>query len=167
MAQGKELRRTEETQNAPMRRTEGVTPFGFMRRMMEDIDQLFGSDATGLTPFGRGGFSPEVEMLEKNGNLVVRADLPGLDRKDVKVNVDEGALTIEGERRSEKEEKREGYFHTERSYGSFQRRIPLPRGVDASSCDAKFENGVLEITMKLPKQSQRTVEIKGGGESKH
>ena len=132
------------------------------RRVMDDIDQLFGFDTSGLTPFGRNTFSPEIEMFEKNGNLVVRADLPGLDRKDVEVNVDEGALVIQGERRTEHEDKREGYFHSERSYGSFQRRIPLPRGADASSCEAKFDNGVLEITMRVPQQStQRNVEIKG------
>ena len=159
MARGKELSRYQGQEE------QGLTPFSFMRRMMDDIDRMFG----GVGGFGDEGlmlasntWSPQVEVFEKNGNLVVRADLPGLDRKDIKVNVDDGALTIEGERRTEHEEKREGFFHSERSYGSFTRRIPLPRGVDASACDASFENGVLEVSLKLPKQSTRSVEIRGG-----
>jgi HSP20 family protein len=130
---------------------------------MDDIDQVFGGRGDESRALAGNAWAPQVEVFEKNGNFVVRADLPGLDRKDIKVNVDDGALTIEGERRTEHEEKREGFFHSERSYGSFTRRIPLPRGVDASACDARFENGVLEITLKMPKQpSARTVEIKSG-----
>jgi HSP20 family protein len=164
MAQGKELKRVQGGENLPARRSD-MTPFSFMRRMMDDIDQLFGFDTSsefGLTPLANTGWAPQVEVFEKDGNLVVRADLPGLDRNDVKVNVDDGALTIEGERKTEHEEKREGYFHSERSYGSFARRVPLPRGVDASACDATFENGVLEVTLKLPKQTSRNVQIRGG-----
>jgi HSP20 family protein len=159
MARGKELSRYQgESEH-------NLTPFSFMRRMMDDIDRVFGgygSIGEGLT-LTQNAWSPQVEVFEKNGNLVVRADLPGLDRKDIKVNVDDGALTIEGERRTEHEEKREGFFHSERSYGSFTRRIPLPRGVDASGCDARFDNGVLEVTLKMPKQqSARSVEVKSG-----
>jgi HSP20 family protein len=101
-------------------------------------------------------------VFERGGSLVVRADLPGLDRNDVRVRVDDDSITIEGERRAEHEEKREGYYHSERSYGSFARTVPLPRGADRSTCEAVFENGVLEVTMKLPQATTRHVQIRGG-----
>jgi HSP20 family protein len=155
----------------------GITPFSFVRRMMEDMDRMFGGGfglpslfedmgplgtRSSLGAFGEGTWAPQIEVLEHDGNLLVRADLPGLNREDVHVSVDDHILTIEGERQDKREEKREGYFHSERSYGSFQRRIALPRGADASTCDASFENGVLEIRMKLPQASSRRVEIRGG-----
>ena len=161
----------------------GSSPFALMRQMMEDMDRLFTPFAGGsilgpslyetlptrsaeaLGPLGQAGWSPQIEMFEKDGNLVVRADLPGLDRNDIRVNVDDDVLTISGERRGEHEEKREGYFHSERAYGTFQRAIQLPRGADASSCDASFDNGVLEIKMKMPKSSARTVQIRGGSQA--
>lgn len=152
-----------------------LSPFSFVRRMMDDMDRLFGDFGFGGLPslfeeeiFGRPGgelapmaqaWSPQIEVFEQNGNFVIRADLPGVDQKDVKVDIDEESLTIQGERRAQQEEKREGYFHSERSYGSFVRRIPLPRGADRSSCDAVFDNGVLEIKMKLPEKSSRNVQI--------
>lgn len=153
----------------------GGSPFSMMRRMMEDMDRLFedfgfGGMARALSPFGFGGgggameaFNPDVEVFEREGKLVVRADLPGLKREDIRVHVDEDGLLLEGERKSEHEEKREGYYHSERSYGSFQRRIPLPRGVDPQACDASFENGVLEVKVDLPKENRRRIEVRGGG----
>jgi HSP20 family protein len=161
-------------------RNVGLTPFSFVRRMMEDMDRMFGGGfglpslfeesgapamqamRSSLGALGEGTWAPQIEVLEHDGNLLVRADLPGLNREDVHVSVDDHILTIEGERQDKREEKREGYFHSERSYGSFQRRIALPRGADASTCDASFENGVLEIRMKLPQTSSRRVEIRGG-----
>jgi HSP20 family protein len=155
----------------------GVSPFGLVRQMMEDMDRMFSElGGRGLTsfdesPFGSGRalatsmpqiWAPEVEVLQKDDSLIVRADLPGLNENDVRVHIDEDALTIEGERKTEHESEREGVYHSERSYGSFQRRIALPRGIDASSCDASFENGVLEVKMKLPAASKRTVQIRSG-----
>ena len=149
-----------------------MSPFSFVRRMMEDMDRMFEGFGGGMlpsdlfeeSPLELGQMSwPQIEMMERDGNLIVRADLPGLDKKDIRVNLEDDSIVIEGERRAEHEDKREGYFHSERSYGSFQRRIPLPRGVDVSSCDAHFENGVLEVKLKLPKSTGRSVEIRGGG----
>jgi HSP20 family protein len=150
-----------------------LSPFTTVRRMMEDMDRIFGGYGWGgffddeLMP--RGGelatWNPQVEVFQRGENLVVRADLPGLESKDVNVEVDEDAITIKGERKSEQEENKEGWFHSERSYGSFLRRIPLPPGVDRSACDATFQNGVLEVTLKLPKTSApQRVQIRGAGE---
>jgi HSP20 family protein len=157
-----------------------ASPFSMMRRMMEDMDRLFeefttGGSLMGSEPRSSSGvlgagslgsgmvFSPPVEVFQREGKLVVRADLPGLGREDVRVHLDEGGLVIEGERKSEQEENREGYYHSERSYGSFSRRIPLPRGIDAKTCDASFEDGVLEVKLELPKESRRQIEVRSGG----
>jgi HSP20 family protein len=151
-----------------------MSPFSLFRRMMEDMDRVFGGPVMGgaglgpiddLTQAIAGptslSWSPPVEVLQRDGNLVVRADLPGLDPEDVRVEVDDEAITIAGERRARQEEKREGYFVSERSYGSFVRQIPLPRGVDRNNVEATFENGVLEVTLKLPAASSQSIPIRG------
>ena len=140
------------------------TPFAFMKRFGEEMDRLFEDFDLGggwLAPvfkgqFGDGLWSPQIEMLERNGELVVRADLPGLTKDDVKVELTDNAITIEGERKSEHEEKGEGYYRTERSYGSFYRQIPLPEGVSANDAKATFNNGVLEVTLKAPERESRS-----------
>jgi len=145
----------------------GSSPFSFMRRFMSDMDRLFGEFGMGsglsssLSPYGQSGgwvsaWSPQVDIFERNGQLVVHADLPGLRSEDVRVNVEDDALTISGERRHEHEHKEGGVYQCERSYGSFERTVPLPQGVNPDSVQASFENGVLEVTMPMPKgQSQR------------
>lgn len=150
------------------------SPFSLMRRMMEDMDRMFGDGGFGelgrapmlqdLLPMGGGGpFVPAVEVSQRGDALVVRADLPGIKREDIHVTCDEGGLVIEGERKTSSEEAGEGYFQSECSYGSFRRQIPLPRGADVQSCDATFEDGVLEIQVALPKASGRKIEVKPRG----
>jgi HSP20 family protein len=93
---------------------------------------------------------------------MVRADLPGLTKEDVKVELTENLLMISGERKEEKEEKREGFYRSERSYGSFYREVPLPEGAMTEKAAATFRNGVLEITIPAAKlePSTRKLEIK-------
>ena len=139
-----------------------ATPFEFMRRFGEEMDKLVGDFDFGrgwLPPAlarnaGPGLWAPEIEMFEQNGELIVRADLPGLTKDDVNVEIDNDAITIEGERRSEQKENREGFYRTERSYGKFYRRLPLPDGVEAENANATFRDGVLEITMDAPKRTE-------------
>ena len=121
------------------------SPFAFMRRFNEEMDRLFQDFSFGrafpgssfgreMGMFGEHGssmWSPQVEVFERGGELVVRADLPGMQKDDVAVDITDNTLVIHGERRSEREEEDEGYYRTERSYGSFYRAIPLPEGVDA------------------------------------
>lgn len=147
------------------------SPLGLMRRMMEDMDRMF--DDFG---FGRGLSSqrsegaagalwwPQVEVLERGGALVVRADLPGMKQDDIRVEVQNDTLLLEGERNIEHQEEQGGVWRSERSYGTFRRTIPLPEGVDVESATARFENGVLEISLKLPQGQQRgrRIEVKGG-----
>ena len=110
-------------------------------------------------------FGHRRSIFVREGELVVRADLPGLTKDDVKVEVTDDAIQISGERKSEHEEKGEGYYRSERSYGSFYRSIPLPEGVNADSANATFRNGVLEISMQAPQRESRgrRLEIKEGG----
>ncbi len=146
------------------------SPFSLMRRMMEDMDRLFDELSTGRSGLDVGDygamtqlFNPQIEVLQRGSDLVVRADLPGLTKDDVRVHATGDELVIEGERKHEEEKNEGGLYHSERSYGSFERRIPLPRGVDVSACNASFENGVLEIKLPLPKENKRAIDIKGGG----
>jgi HSP20 family protein len=93
---------------------------------------------------------PSTDVYEKDGQLVVKADLPGMKRDDVSVEIINGDLQVKGERRHEEEVRREDYYRSERSYGSFFRRIPLPADVKADDIQARFDNGVLEVRVPLP-----------------
>lgn len=155
------------------------TPFGFMRRFAGDMERLF-EDFEGfqfpsllgrdLFPFRKEfehvAWVPEIEVLHKNGQFTVRADLPGLKKDDVKVELTDDSLTISGERKEEKEEKREGYYRSERSYGSFYRKIPLPEGAKTNTATAEFTDGVLQVTVQASEREQqaRRLEIKQGEE---
>lgn len=158
------------------RRTpETVNPFQMMRRFSKNMERLF-EDFRGFNfpTFFETDFEPfrmelenvqwipQIEMLQNNGQFMVRADLPGLTKDDVKVELTDETLTISGERKEEKEEKREGFYRTERSYGSFYRQIPLPEGALTENAVATFRNGVLEITMPAQKIETpvRKLEIK-------
>jgi HSP20 family protein len=117
---------------------------------------------------GRGGHShwvPQMELLQRGNELVVRADLPGITPDDVDIEVDDGVLTISGERRHNSEDRQEGFYRSERSYGAFTRSLALPEGVNEEQIGARFEHGVLEVTVPLPQQQQqrgRRVQIQTG-----
>jgi HSP20 family protein len=100
-------------------------------------------------------------MYEKNNQLIVCTDLPGIKQEDIKIDVTDEMLTIHGERRNEFEDTQEGYYRTERSYGNFSRTIPIPEGVEVEQAKASFEHGVLKIMFPLTKQ-QRTRRIEVG-----
>jgi HSP20 family protein len=131
----------------------GLNPFALMRQFTEDMDRFFGPAPNG------GAWSPAIDVKETQGKLVVTAELPGLKKEEVKVNVTGENLTLEGERKEEKEEKREGYYHSERKYGKFYRSIPLPEGANIDQTIAQFKDGVLEITVPIPETKVSTREI--------
>jgi HSP20 family protein len=97
---------------------------------------------------------PRMDVFRRNGDLVVKTDLPGLKKEEVKVSVEEGELVLEGERKHETEVEEENYYRSERAYGSFRRRLPLPEGADPAKVTAKFSDGVLEIHVPLPVASK-------------
>ena len=117
-----------------------------------------------LRTFGGASWAPRVEVIERDNQLTVRADLPGMSKDDVQVDIDDNSLVIRGERKTEHEENEEGYYRSERSYGSFYRQIPLPSGVNTENATAEFRNGVLEVVMPTTnraREERRQVEVKG------
>jgi HSP20 family protein len=165
---GQEIQSRGGQQTVPQRRESPLStglfggPFGLMRQFAGEIDRLFEEFGFGrgrLAPRGFGGvgrsfWSPQVEVFESKGQIVVRADLPGLNKDDIKVDVTDNVLTLQGERRQESEGEREGWYSSERSYGSFYRTIPLPEGVNAEEIQASFNNGVLEVKMPAPREKE-------------
>ena len=150
-----------------LQKREAVDPFAFMRRVTEELDRAFGlrPEGPGLPAYYPRMWAPEIEVFERGDKFVVRVDLPGLKKEDVKIEVTHDELTIEGERKVETEEKKEeGFYRTERTYGKFYRRIAIPEHVKAENAAAAFKNGVLEIEMPaipVPEVTKRAVEIKG------
>jgi HSP20 family protein len=115
---------------------------------------------SGLVP---AEWSPKIDVLQREGQFVVRADLPGLTKEDVKVEVADDVITIQGERKQEKKEERKGYCYSECSYGSFYRAIPLPEGAEGSKATAEFRKGVLEVTVPAatpPVRKARRLEVR-------
>jgi len=102
----------------------------------------------------RGEYVPPIESYAKNGDLVVRADLPGVDPKDIDIRVLGNVLTIKGNRKEEKEAKSEDYVRREVSYGAFERRMTLPEGANTEKIEAHFKNGVVEVTMPMAKVAE-------------
>lgn len=135
-----------------------TSPFSLMRRMSEEMDRMFGGFGSGRGQSGAGGgmWSPAIEVSERDGNYVVCAELPGIKPDEVKVELTDDAVVIQGDRRWESEQNQGGLQRSERRYGQFYRSIPIPEGVDAEQVRAKLENGVLEVTVPAPqKQSNR------------
>jgi HSP20 family protein len=137
--------------------------------MHDEMDRVFERFEHGWprwpTLFRREGAItvPELDVRENTNAIVVEAELPGVDEKDVSVTVANGVLTIKGEKKHEKEEKGENYYLTERSFGSFERSIRLPDTIDEGKVEAKFDKGVLKVTAaKKPEavKAERKIEIK-------
>ena len=129
--------------------------WGFPSRSLFDIEPFWRRRAT----------APAVDIVEREKDYQLTAELPGLEEKDIELNVTDDVMTIKGEKKEEKEEKKKDYYLSERRYGAFQRSFSLPPGVDADKIDASFKKGVLTVTLpKKPEamKPQRKVEIKAG-----
>jgi len=140
-------------------------PFAMMRHLNEEMDRAFGF--SGMSSQGRGEWTPAIDVAEHNGELRIKADLPGIDSENVQVEVNKNILTISGERKYEHEEDSAGVHRMERSYGSFMRSIPLPEGVKVDQARGEFNNGVLQISfpMEQQQQSSRQIPISAGSAS--
>ncbi len=131
--------------------------------LQEDLARLWGHTwplmpRPFLRPLSRlvdlpDSWAPSVDVFEKNGDIVVKAELPGIKKEDVKLSVDGGNLVIEGERHAESEVTEKDYYRMERSFGSFYRRLPLPEGITAEQVKASFVDGVLEVHVPKPPES--------------
>ena len=166
-----------ETKSVPVRHKKGKEAAGGrMSRPFEDIDQLFDRFMERVYPRGGwlgsrwewpdmpqpfAGKRPNVDVIDRDDVVVVRAELPGVDKKDLQVSMDGSSLTIRATSSYEKEENKEDYYRSEMAHGSFARTIPLPCEVDDSKTGARFENGVLELTMpKLAGAKRRKITVK-------
>ena len=153
-----------------------------MRRITEEMDRLFDSFGLGRrffpAEFGQGAqfgygdrqgaaalWAPHVDVVERDGKLLISADLPGVKKEDVKVEINQDSVTIQGQRHQERTSSDRGYYQSERSYGSFYRSIPVPEGANTESASATFRDGVLQIEVQAPSQQARgrTLEIKDAG----
>ncbi len=142
-----------------MPRSAARDPFSLLRQMTSELDRAF--EQQGFPSFGwpllrsqQGepkGWFPNIDVFEKDGRLVTRVDLPGMKREDVKVEATDGQLVISGERKTEAEEKDKDFYRCEREYGSFYRAVPLPAGVKLDDVKATFADGVLDVSVPLPK----------------
>ncbi len=146
--------------------TAGEDPFTAMRR---EMDRLFDEMTRGFglprTSLGEGVLAPRVDVKETEDAIVVQAELPGVEEKDVEIEFADGMLTLRGEKKQEREEeeKEKGYYLMERSYGAFLRRIPIPAEVDEDNIRAVFDKGVLTVTLpKKPESQPRKIAIKAG-----
>ena len=140
-----------------------MMPWTGMTNLKQELDRFFG-------PFGElkldefpalGNWAPSMDVSETKEALVVKAEVPGLDPKDIQISLQEQYLTIKGEKRQEKEEKEERYHRVERTYGNFVRSVRLPVGVDGGRVTAAFKNGLLTVTLpKTPAARGTTIPIK-------
>jgi len=142
----------------PFGRFFGVRPFALMREFTEDMDRMFKG-----APLGEGAnlaaWTPTVDITRCNGDLVVTAELPGLKKEEVKVEMTEDALVIEGERKREHKTDHEGYHRVERSYGKFYRSIPLPKEAKTELAKAEMNEGILKVTVPVAEAKPKAREI--------
>jgi HSP20 family protein len=179
-----ETKTTEPKETAPEEKPSAVTPaegffglpnlFASMESMRDQMDRLFHSFTNGWPALGGEtalreqstglglGHMPKVETSEDDKQFEISVELPGVDEKDVSVSVDRGVLSIKGEKKAEREEKKKDFHLTERSYGSFERSFHLPEAADQQKISADFDNGVLKVVVPKSatnKPSERKIAI--------
>lgn len=153
----------------PFRMMRRWDPFEELRSMQHDMDRLFNRflGAEEVPTERTMLWMPSVESYIKDNKLVFKAELPGVDPKDLDVSITDRELIIKGERKAEKGAKEENYVYQEITYGSFERRFVLPEGVKTEELKAKFLNGILEITLPAPAITKaRKIEIEAPKEEK-
>jgi HSP20 family protein len=144
------------SKNLPQRRSSEANP---ILRLQENMNRMFNNffDSADLAPFkedGLGSF-PKIDIKETSKAVMITAELPGLDAKDIDISISDDVLTLRGEKNMESESKEENYYRMERSYGSFHRTIPLPMEVESENVNAEFKNGVLKVTVTKKPEAQR------------
>jgi HSP20 family protein len=138
-------------------------PFEFdrLRREMDRVWDSFFEGRPSRRAREEGEWLPSLDVSETKSDLVIKAELPGMDAKDIEISLNEGILTIKGEKKQEREEKEEGYHLIERSYGSFTRSIRLPKEVQSDKINASFKNGVLKVVLpKSEEAKKKEIKIK-------
>lgn len=145
-------------------------PFKDLLSIQDRMNRLFEETIlrtrTTQEGFTSGTWTPAVDVYETNTNIVLKAELPGIEQKDIMLEVKDNILVIKGERRFERDVKEENYYQVERSYGTFQRTFPLPSNVDQDNVKAKFKEGVLEVVIpKISHEDRKVIKVEIRGEN--
>ena len=133
-------------------------------RLLDTFERFFGDEWPSFT-FDEGiqtagGFTPRVEIVEDGDAVVLNAELPGVEKDSIKVEIRDGVLTLSGEKKEQREQKENGYFRSERLYGAFHRRFTLPRAVDGEKISADYKDGVLRVSLpKKPEAQLRQIAV--------
>jgi HSP20 family protein len=147
----------------PEREVSTWTPFRDLVNMQREVGRLFDgllSDVDGDGNF-MASWSPRADVRENNESFVIEAELPGVNKSDVKITLHENVLTVKGEKKQEKEEKENNFHRIERSYGSFERSFSLPTNVKSDKIDAAYKDGVLTITLpKVEESKPKEIQVK-------
>jgi HSP20 family protein len=144
-------------------------PLRELGSLQNEMNRLFNTVFDTPVP-GNGGTAmrrwvPSMDLVETEGHFVLRADLPGMSEEDIKIEFEDGTLTVSGERKAEHEAGNEGYYRVERAFGAFSRTLTLPKGIDAEGVTAGFDRGVLEVRIPKPEERKpRRIEIGGGAQ---
>ena len=140
-------------------------PFRDLRSLQDEMNRLFSGtfSRTSQDEVLRGAWSPSVDIFENKNEIVLEAELPGMNPEDVNISIENNVLTLHGERRFEKKDESDNFHRVERSYGSFTRSFTLPPTVSSENANAEFQNGVLRLTLaKREEAKPRRIEIKAG-----
>jgi HSP20 family protein len=145
-------------------------PLRELSSLQGEMNRLFNTVFDAPAHGGNGGamrrWMPAMDLVETAEHFVLRADLPGMSEDDVKIEFEDGTLTVSGERKAEHESRNEGYYRVERATGSFTRSLTLPKGIDPEAVTARFDRGVLEVSIPKPEERKpRRIEIAGGGQT--
>jgi HSP20 family protein len=139
-------------------------PLREINTIQGEVNRLFNTFFDTPVSASERRWLPAMDLVETEDHFLLRADLPGLSEEDVQIELEDNVLTVSGERKSEHEERKEGYHRVERAYGRFTRSLTLPEGVDAEAVEARFDRGVLEISIPKPEERKpRRVAINVGG----
>ena len=142
-------------------------PFRDLRMLQDEVNRLFSSNLSrsfGDENIARGAWAPTVDIYENKDQIVLEAELPGMNREDFELSIENNVLTLRGERRFEKKDESDNYHRVERSYGSFTRSFTLPQTVSPENVSAEYKNGVLRVVLqKREEVKARRIEIAGEG----
>lgn len=134
-------------------------PFGEIEQLRRQMDQMF-DDISGINGLSQVTFKPAIELTDDEENLVLRAEVPGVEAKDLDISVGRDAVTIKGEHRYQNETQEKGFYHSEFRYGKFERTIKLPVAVQNDHAKAEFNNGILTLTLpKVAEAQHRVVKV--------
>lgn len=156
----KELIHWNHDRDSSLLKSESIHPILALQKEMNQIFDNFSKSFFDFSPMSREmgltkPITPKIDMVETEKEAKVTAELPGMEEKDIEVSFSRDTLVIKGEKKSEREEREKDYYLKERSYGSFQRAIPVSAGVDRDKVQAKFKNGVLTVILPKTKEAQK------------